>query len=447
MRDHDSPSAALHHSALPINDGKVITHMNAANWQATGVINGLPPISRDPTSHLSTRADGPKTTTKLDIAMKEAAVAERDRAHAVDLALREIIGTVRAAKCDRPSKIGLGATANIAFVASMRAHPPSPFDFDFFTFSFPGLCLRCMQSPRSLSSQRSGLGHDTWPLEPPGTSQADFLKRYIFSKLQEWKANVSRESIGNDSGEVSKELREDLAREEAAYHQHFGQAYNVWTSLSPESKQSEWRLECQKAFAQEQDRHQETRNRLDQLEQELNHARGQVNQQRTNRHLMEVSNNTSPTVPLSRGAASILNSLKDNLEAWNYDSIVNKWTGYILQQRSTQRPLPTASPWSPDLGTNGASAKPDRRAGEQRPFSAGLAGDDADEDLVDAPGEDEEDMHHEPQESAIDRDVLDPHLRNGAFAHDENGATNGDRMLTEVNGFNRANGDGATDTI
>ena len=55
-----------------------------------------------------------------------------------------------------------------------------------------------------------------------------------------------------------------------------------------------------------------------------------------------------------------------------------------------------------------------------------------DEDLADAPGEDEE-------ETMLDGGVLDPNLRPGNGNVDD-----GSRMLMELKGFQGSNGDGAT---
>lgn len=100
IRDQYSPSSAIQHNDTgsgQMNGGQIKTQWNRAAWQATGVINGLPPVSRGSPSRSINRMEGPRST-KLDIAMKEAALEERDRALAVELALKEVLGSFRAAK-------------------------------------------------------------------------------------------------------------------------------------------------------------------------------------------------------------------------------------------------------------------------------------------------------------------------------------------------------------
>lgn len=81
--------------------------MNRAGWQATGVINGLDTISRASPSRLLSRAESSKST-KVDITMKEVAIAERDRALAVELALKDVLGNIRAARWVLVDMIPLG---------------------------------------------------------------------------------------------------------------------------------------------------------------------------------------------------------------------------------------------------------------------------------------------------------------------------------------------------
>ncbi|KAL8723510.1 MAG: hypothetical protein Q9225_000243 [Loekoesia sp. 1 TL-2023] len=97
-RDRRSPSITVQHNGdAQMNGAQVKPRWNCASWQATGVINGLPSVSRRSPSRSLSRTNGPKST-KLDIAMKEAAIEERDRALAVELALKEVLGSFRAAK-------------------------------------------------------------------------------------------------------------------------------------------------------------------------------------------------------------------------------------------------------------------------------------------------------------------------------------------------------------
>ncbi|KAL8650319.1 MAG: hypothetical protein Q9226_005192, partial [Calogaya cf. arnoldii] len=404
VRDQPSPSIALQRNDKPQAKGaQVSTQWNRANWQGTGVINGLPPISRPATSRPVTRTEGPRPT-KMDITMKQVAIQERDRALAVELALKEVLGNIKAA---------------------------SPFDFEFFRLGFPALCLRCMPPPRSMSSHHSNLGQETWPLDPPGPSEFEYLKRFLFAKLQEWKARIAQgDQYSDHDGDVDQQLSDNLSKEEATHQQHFMEAYASWQELTPEKKQEQWRLECQKAYAEEYDRHRDTRDRLDQLEQEIHQLRDRLDQQKSG-HItpdFEIS-----SLPVSRMTMAAVKPDKSrDLQNWNYDRLLDKWKHRIHEQRSTQHPLPDVPSWLPRRRQNGTPSTYSHRALEdQHSYQDDGDNEMEDEDLVDAPGEDEDEevTSTGPQNGRMDRDVLDPNLRHGNGNLDDGG-----RMLMELKG-------------
>ncbi|KAL8765724.1 MAG: hypothetical protein Q9209_007289 [Squamulea sp. 1 TL-2023] len=420
IRNQRSPSTVLQHNGEAQTKGSQInTQWNRANWQATGVINGLPPMTRASTSRPVSRIEGPRSN-KSDITMKEAAMEERDRALALELALKEVLGNVKA--------------------ASMRAHPPPPFDFEFFRLEFPGLCLRCMPPPRSMSSHHSNLGQETWPLDPPGQSEYEYMKRYVFAKLQEWKARIAQgDQYSNQSGGVDQQLNDSLTKEEATYQRHFVETYSSWQQLTPDKKQEQWRQECQKAYAEEYDRHQDTRERLDQLEQEIHHLRDRLDQQ----HSGHISSDFElSSISLSRTTMTAVRpqEMRD-LQHWDFDRLLEKWKQRIHLQRSTQHPLPTVPSWSPNRPQNGTLA-PYRHRPLDDLHSYQDDGDNEmeDEDLVDAPGEEEDEdvVATASRNGMMDRDVLDPNLRHGNGNLDDGG-----RMLMELKGFQgTTNGEG-----
>ncbi|KAI4216974.1 MAG: hypothetical protein LQ351_000923 [Letrouitia transgressa] len=416
IRDQRSPSDALYSSTVDATEGGPFrTNVNRPNWQATGVINGLPPFSREGLSQVDGKRNVPKSSVKSEIVRKQHALEESDRALAAELALKEVLESVRA--------------------ANLRAHPPTPFDFDFFSLTFPGLCLRCLPPPRSFSPRQSFQGQDTWPLEPPGNTEHECMKRWIFAKLQEWKVLVGQldRVQQNGGGEGNPPWTFDLAKEESVYHDHFKSAYDEWRTLSAEKQQLDWRFECQKAFAQEQDRHRETADRLDKLEQELHSLRGQIAHPGAGAWAASTPPTSKPatssmtalppsTLHISRRTTDNLNSLHSNLGAqtWDYDSLIEKWKTRILRERSVQRSLPQA-PWPPNTPTtNGASPflqQQQHHHHQHHQEPPPPAEEDEDEDLVDAPGEDEEDIP-----SIIDREMLDPKLRDrGSFNTNTNG--------------------------
>lgn len=289
-----------------------------------------------------------------------------------------------------------------------------------------------------MSSHHSNLGQESWPLDPPGNAQYEYMKRFLFAKLQEWKARLSEEGTQNRAtGDDDQQLSDNIVREEAAYQQHFAQAYHNWQKLTQDHKQEQWRLECQRAYAEEYDRHQDTRDRLDQLEQEIHHLRLQLSQQKNGQLSPSSALEVSP-ITLSRSTMkSFVDQQARDLQHWDYDRLLAKWKQRVRQERSVQQPLPATTSWaSSSKPANGASSGFEHGPSDedqQQPYQYDGVNENEDEDLADAPGEDEdEDL------MSTTGNVLDPTLR-----HDSGNVDDGGRMLMELKGFQGANGNGA----
>lgn len=93
----NSPSGGRIQFDGPHPDG-VRTRFNAASWQATGVINDLPPISRS-SSQMDGRRDGSRRASiKTDFVRRQVMLEDADTGRAADLALRELLSNLRAAR-------------------------------------------------------------------------------------------------------------------------------------------------------------------------------------------------------------------------------------------------------------------------------------------------------------------------------------------------------------
>ena len=102
FRDQSSPSiqgVILNNHPQPqqSDGGAIRTYLNKVNWQATGVINDLPSILDHATNH-RTHSPPRRMPVKEEIAHKQTLIEERDRAHAAELALKEVLENVKAAK-------------------------------------------------------------------------------------------------------------------------------------------------------------------------------------------------------------------------------------------------------------------------------------------------------------------------------------------------------------
>ena len=327
----------------------------------------------------------------------------------------------------------------------MRAHPASPFDFNFFSFSFPQLCLRCLSTPLSLLMRPSAPDKQTWSPEAPQPIYHDILRDWLGNRLKDWRRqrNPYPEQINGSNGHQQDYLDEEVqSEEEGKYYQHLSSAFDAWKALPEKQKQERWREECAKAFAREQEAHEETRRKLDFAEQEIQHLRSQLNQM----HHPGFQPFPPSVLPITRETVANLTDSQN----WNFGALLSKYRAQIQSNRSIQHPLPTPSPWAaptPNMNngnenhTNGAPSYSQYSHGdEQRPFDNGddQARSGEDEDLVDAPG-DEDDMGNE--NTPMDRGMLDPNLRDGDPILDIDGEGEvGGRMLMGLREYDNAGG-------
>ena len=100
LREQRSPSAQkAYSSAITDETGPIKTFWNTANWQATGVINDLPPTPReDQGAHFQRRTPSRGASIKEELTRRQTGLEERDRGRAAELALKEILESVKAAK-------------------------------------------------------------------------------------------------------------------------------------------------------------------------------------------------------------------------------------------------------------------------------------------------------------------------------------------------------------
>ena len=97
--DQTSPPSTMHYSSAGHPDGgPVRLSLNRPSWHTTGVINDLPPVIRDPPSYPKPRNTIRRTSTKEDLVRKHDALEDRERGRAAELALREVLESVKAAK-------------------------------------------------------------------------------------------------------------------------------------------------------------------------------------------------------------------------------------------------------------------------------------------------------------------------------------------------------------
>ena len=191
------------------------------------------------------------------------------------------------------------------------------------------------------------------------------------------------------------------------YIDHLANAFHSWNTLPETQKQEIWHLESLRAFAREQKEHGETHVKMERMEQEIANLHAQVDRLNKCQQPREFASWGTSTVPISRATSDALaEAIPD--KQWDYDYWIKRWKARIQNDRNQQQSLtsPLSSKPTPrDLNGGSLNHQPpngDDYSRQQHPD------DMSDSDLIDAPGEEDEDM------AGSSRDlggVLDPKLR------------------------------------
>ncbi|MCJ1223986.1 hypothetical protein MMC12_000629 [Toensbergia leucococca] len=358
LRDERSPSIIRYYTdGERPEKGSVMMRLNEANWQVTGVINNLPPPSSAEVAprYMKRRDSSRRMSLKNDLGSRHDALEERDRGRAAELALKEVLGSIRA--------------------ANLRAHPPSPFEFDFLSLTFPVMCLKCLSSPPSLFSSQFIPNPNSWSVDTPGPPQFDSLHRWLQKKLRDWRQQ--RASLGlpkqpnpnGMNGHANQQQQQNPDREgdekDALYNKHLVDAFQAWKALSDGQKHDTWHLETLRALAREQELHKQTATRLDQADQTLHHLRAQLHLRANCQQPPKFSTHPLDTLPLSHETARIANATptEDNeLLSWDFDRLLWKWKSRLQSDRAaTQQALPSTAPTPPNWHLSPTALNPPPR--------------------------------------------------------------------------------------
>ena len=319
----------------------------------------------------------------------------------------------------------------------MRAHPMSPFDFNFFSLSFPELCLQCLSAPHTLLAGSAIPDRSSWSIEAPKSIQYDILREWLGSKLKDLQPqgksyHLPNQTIQSNGINGHSQDPEGIGELEEKYYQHLITVYETWKGLPEKQRQESWRTECAKAFAREQEKHKQTIRSLEMAEQEIQHLRSQLTQRNPFDHSTEYTQFGTSALPISREMTKHLPDIP------SYEALLSRWRSRLAHQRSVQNPLPPPSPWAIATPPNPSNSNnhhmnghhryplPPQRDDHQEPDHEQDQASDEDEDLADAPGDDDI-SEQQQQQLGMDKGMLDPNLRDGNGAEDMDGE--GGRVL------------------
>lgn len=188
-----------------------------------------------------------------------------DNARAAELALREVLGSIRAAnERNQPTLNG-------------------PLDYDPLTLDFSALCLHCLPAPPTLYQTAPIASPNSWSVEPPDYTQRDALVNHFQGEFKRWRLSTMiaerRESEeSTESNDYTAAYQEQSRVQEEAIMSHIKAAFAHWNTLAAATRVAHWRLELARSIGRKASLLKQMKENQLFLAQENAHLRAQVEQ-------------------------------------------------------------------------------------------------------------------------------------------------------------------------
>ncbi|SMY23543.1 unnamed protein product [Zymoseptoria tritici ST99CH_1A5] len=321
---------------------------NKAAWQATGVINDLPPRAMEngpPRPPLVPRwvngvaaaaataaATGSGQTQRISEMRQDAG---GNRIQRPEYESESMLKLQEAAELGRAAEMALREVLGNLEAAKKAVKPKNLYDdFDFYSLSFPGLCLAILPPPGTLFTPTPFPSAESWTLEPPGQRQYDTMNRFLNLRITE------RQASDNISDSIAFK-----------HHAHLSGAWEHWQTLVPSERSSAWTLEVLRSYNRSQESLKAQRLELEKSQQRINHLEAEFDRlsrcQLPREYLMRPPTSTFVPANVMREVDKTTAASTSEVTEANYDAetLISKW-------RQTIRAIPRTS------SRNSASQRP-----------------------------------------------------------------------------------------
>ncbi|KAI1324370.1 hypothetical protein F5Y16DRAFT_308663 [Xylariaceae sp. FL0255] len=396
-RRSPAPDSVIKPPAIP-KEGQFVVDNQTAHyafnlpWQVTGVINNIPTTngafgsgnvsswedpapssgdhsastSRDPSSRIqshSTQRVPSRAAQKLQLDARQKLSDAMDTARAAELALRELLSSMRAAK----HNIDMNSL---------------PFDFDPLALDFPALTLQCLQAPPTLFSSTPHPTSTSWSIEPPAQKQYEALQMHFENEFAKWRVQCASATTASsedltyppnddhfprDIHEGIKKAEQNASMLEKQVKEHLQSTYTVWEQLTPQRRSELWGLELARSVGRRQKQLEKLADTQHLMKQENTHLKMQIEQLNMLQQPREFRTQPPSTIPIEdsllvymqglgvKGAPSVGFSMdyRHMDLSTMVASAIGRWKNVIVSSRGTgmgsQKPLdqqitPTATP-------------------------------------------------------------------------------------------------------
>ena len=304
--------------------GKQGYQVNQACWEATGVINNIPlprnggsaqgwdGEDRDVTNRQEgrSRSVSKHILAKTTFEQKQKMIEALDNAKAAELALRELLGSFRAAKYVYPFL----ANSKIKS-CRQRIDGTSIFDYDPLSLDFPALTLRCLPPPPTLYQSTPLPNAISWSILPPNDQQHQALRSHFSSEFSKWRVTCAIATTAQpddlsypppptlfpqlgDDIEIAQRAEADAADLEAKISDHLEQMFTHWASLSTQKRTEIWTMELARSVGRKSEEIQRLKKEKEFSQQEKAHLKLQVDELSRLQHPREFALVPPSTIPI-----------------------------------------------------------------------------------------------------------------------------------------------------
>ncbi|KAG5970038.1 hypothetical protein E4U58_000801 [Claviceps cyperi] len=264
-----------------------ISFASLTSWEATGIGSDMPQTSSR------------QVMQNTQHEMRQRLIDAMDTARAAELALRELLGSWRAAK----QNVGTCSTL---------------FDFDPLALDFPALTLQCLQPPPTLFSSTQHPTSTSWSVQSPGQREFSALQAFFEEGFSARKVTCASATTGAGedaahppSGNSQEDGREMIKRAdkvardlETLVNEHLQSAYAVWDSLPAQKRQEIWILELARGVGRKHTEIENMKEQQHRVKQENAHLRMQIDQLNRLQQPREFQLVSPTTVPIDRDVIS-----------------------------------------------------------------------------------------------------------------------------------------------
>ena len=247
--------------------------INRLTWHSTGVITDPASINPSPSGATTTSIlpnpdrNSPSrkrnfSTYTSDLATSTnstSPTALADTARALELSLREVLDSLRA------------ATKHVQT-------PPTPFDFDLPSQTYPSLTLHLLPTPPTLSQTAPFSTLQSIPISAPGPDQLTPLRNRLTFTIDRWKwsaLRLAQRTTSNIADEAAF-LSSQADNYTSSALQHLNTCFENWMTHSPDARDQYWHVELLRALQAQKDKAAQMQEKSEALEQESNQLRQQV---------------------------------------------------------------------------------------------------------------------------------------------------------------------------